>query len=462
MFSPWRLCDQLGFSMLGELNHNLQSLAVSFLWLQRLRPPRMQHKGRRCRKASLPTYQIGANGNPFTSYVAITRVKDRQHLLIYRPFDAKPFQRGIGLGRDLLLRVWRQENVDWDAIRQAHIEEKPCSECFERKGTKAYTTGQWKRGDRDRICKECTWRHTQAGCPWQCSICKKWAPEDAFAGQAQRNPIRSFSRVCATCRQRKTCYRCRKCLPEENFNKSAWKTRHADRRICKACMHKDHLTCESCKICKEKSFFRRYTRKHPGRAHGHQVCDCCWFQADMLYYAANTNKRLARVRKTLKQKRVAQIVAEVYAHIAKTKQAVSTQVEPHGIAEIARQNIHTDVSPPTPNTPNKKATKPPLAPPSEAPRGKQSKTQERLFVYTCPFCKAAINSQVRTGRVDHRSACGHRFRVHNAQVVHMRHEHVCPCCGTKIVSAKASGRVQSQHRTPTGKACPQSEWVVRS
>ena len=81
---------------------------------------------------------------------------------------------------------------------------------------------------------------------------------------------------------------------------------------------------------------------------------------------------------------------------------------------------------------------------------------------TCPFCKAAINSQVRTGRVDHRSACGHRFRVHNEQVVQMRHEHVCPRCGTKIVSAKASGRVRSQHRTPKGKACPQSEWVVRS
>ena len=106
--------------------------------------------------------QIGANGNPFTSYVAMTRVKDRQHLLIYRPFDAKPFQRGIGLGRDLLLRVWRQEAVDWEAIRKVHIEEKPCSECFERKGKKAYTVGQWKRGDRDRVCKECVW-HQECG-----------------------------------------------------------------------------------------------------------------------------------------------------------------------------------------------------------------------------------------------------------------------------------------------------------
>ena len=159
---------------------------------QIVRYPPLQHH---MNSQAIADLQIGANGNPFTSYVAMTRVKDRQHLLIYRPFAAKPFQRGISLGRDLLLRVWRQEDIDWEAIRKAHIEEKPCSECFERKSSKAYTAGQWKRGDRDRICKECTWRHVQAGCPWQCSVCKTWAPENAFEGKAQTNSSRSFSRA---------------------------------------------------------------------------------------------------------------------------------------------------------------------------------------------------------------------------------------------------------------------------
>ena len=416
--------------------------------------------------------QIGATGNPFTSYVAMTRVKDRQHLLIYRPFDAKPFQRGIGLGRDLLLRVWRQENIDWDAIRKANIEERPCSECFERKGTKAYTAGQWKRGDRERVCKECVWRHARAGCPWQCSICRTWAPEDAFVGKAQASRRQSFRRVCATCRQRKTCHRCKQPLPEEAFDKRAWKTRNADRRICQSCIQKvkGRLTCANCKLGKEKRHFQRYARKHPSRANGRQVCDACCFQAEMLRYAANTNKRLARVRKALKQKRVAQIVAEVYAHIAKSKQAVPAQVEPHGIAEIARQNIDADVSPPAPNTPNKKdfvgmsslTTSHASAPNvSKKRQTTDLPQQERVpqYEYLCPFCKGTVRSKMYTGQVEHRSACGNRFRVENGKV-RLQYQHLCPRCGTPVVTYKSSGRLQSKHRTPRGKECPHIEWTV--
>ena len=419
--------------------------------------------------------QIGANGNPFTSYVAMTRVKDRQHLLIYRPFDAKPFQRGIGLGRDLLLRVWRQEAVDWEAIRKVHIEEKPCSECFERKGKKAYTVGQWKRGDRDRVCKECVWHHARTGCPWQCSVCRTWAPEDAFAGTAQTNSFRSFSRVCATCRQRKPCHRCRRLLPEEDFNKSAWKTRNADRRICKGCLRKarDHWACARCKIGKDKTLFRRYTRKHPSRPNGTQVCDACWFQGAMLWHAANTNKRLARVRKRLKEKRVAQIVAEVYAHIAECRRTAPARAERCGVIDRRQADIEnakgaTATMLPRPGIENvapaaepSKPIIPPLAPPSEAACGQQSATLEKLFVYTCPFCHGTVNSQVFGGKIDHRSACGHQFRVRNGEAVR-QYEDVCPRCGTAIVSSKSSGRVQSQHRTPTGKACPQSAWIVRN
>ena len=104
---------------------------------------------------------------------------------------------------------------------------------------------------------------------------------------------------------------------------------------------------------------------------------------------------------------------------------------------------------------------PPLAPPSEAACGQQSATLEKLFVYTCPFCHGTVNSQVFGGKIDHRSACGHQFRVRNGEAVR-QYEHVCPRCGTAIVSSKSSGRVQSQHRTPTGKACPQSAWIVRN
>ena len=59
---------------------------------------------------------VGLGGNPFTAYVAFTRVQGRTRLFIYRAFDAAPFQKGIGLGRDLLLRQLRGERIEWKAL----------------------------------------------------------------------------------------------------------------------------------------------------------------------------------------------------------------------------------------------------------------------------------------------------------------------------------------------------------
>ena len=242
------------------------------------------------------------------------------------------------------------------------------------------------------------------------------------------------------------------------------------------CPHKarNHWACARCKIGKEKTLFRRYTRKHPSRPNGTQVCDACWFQVAMLWHAANTNKRLARVRKRLKEKRVAQIVAEVYAHIAECRRTAPARAERCGVIDRRQADIENakgatvtmlqrpGIENVAPAAEPSKPILPPLAPPSEAACGPHSETQEKLFVYTCPFCNGAVKSQVYSGKIEHRNACGHQFRVQNGQAVRVQHEHVCPRCGTTIVSSKASGRVQSKHRTPKGKACPQSEWVVRS
>ena len=62
---------------------------------------------------------IGAGANPLTSYVALTRVKKLEDLLIYRPFDADRFQRGDSMGRQLLLRVLRGEEISWAEIEYA-------------------------------------------------------------------------------------------------------------------------------------------------------------------------------------------------------------------------------------------------------------------------------------------------------------------------------------------------------
>ena len=67
-------------------------------------------------------------------------------------------------------------------------------------------------------------------------------------------------------------------------------------------------------------------------------------------------------------------------------------------------------------------------------------------------------SSVRTGNVQVAGHCGKQFRVRNGVVVRS-FTHACPRCGTEVQSAKASGRIQSQHKKPNGKACPTTEWV---
>ena len=76
---------------------------------------------------------IGPMGNPVTIYVASTRIQGRGKLLIFCPFDAAPFQKGIGLGRDLLLRHLRGDAINWQALPAMYCEERVCSTCAERK-----------------------------------------------------------------------------------------------------------------------------------------------------------------------------------------------------------------------------------------------------------------------------------------------------------------------------------------
>ena len=60
----------------------------------------------------------GSSSDISKSYMAITRVEDRKHLLIFRPFPLEIFQQGQRQGKELLLKVWRREHIDWKAIEQ--------------------------------------------------------------------------------------------------------------------------------------------------------------------------------------------------------------------------------------------------------------------------------------------------------------------------------------------------------
>ena len=195
--------------------------------------------------------QTYAEGVVMDMHIALTRVKDRQGLFLYRPFDATPYQKGVKAGRALLLRVWRGEDIDWSKLRAKYREERVCVECREQKPIAAYTAGQWKRTDPDRVCKECVRGHAEANQPWQCNTCKDWKEKDAFAQKYC---------VCATCEQTKRCDGCSVRKGQAEFTADAWR-KCTKERLCKSCAskHKGFWTCCTCQGRKDIAAFQEWT-----------------------------------------------------------------------------------------------------------------------------------------------------------------------------------------------------------
>ena len=145
---------------------------------------------------------VGAD--PIAAYIGMTRCRTRQKILIYRPFPLAPFQEGLPLGRQLLLDVWKQLPVDWDALRKKYLDERPCQECGEMKRKDAFTKAQWKQ-DTYRVCKECTTQKREAGTPYRCTQCGLWHAACHFATKHQ-NPRWSMYRVCLSCDAKRDCF----------------------------------------------------------------------------------------------------------------------------------------------------------------------------------------------------------------------------------------------------------------
>ena len=261
-------------------------------------------QGQTLREGVIADFNIGDTGNPFTTYVAATRVTGRDKLLILRPFPAAPFQRGVGIGRAVLLQLWRGDPINWEALRRKYTEARPCSECAEHKNKNAYTVGQWNREDTARICRECVERHRAAGELYQCHVCQFWFPDEGFPTQYRHRQC-SFYRVCLTCEQRKPCARCeqKKCAAE--YTASAWKTRHAERRICRACATKSRgsWTCRTCRQVLPHHSFTAFRRRRPAGQNGTQVCDKCLQATVIKPIAAMAALRLSRSRQRERNKK---------------------------------------------------------------------------------------------------------------------------------------------------------------
>ena len=99
--------------------------------------------------------QIGKGASPISSYVAITRVKRRESLLIYRPFDKDLFNQGSLQGPELLLKLLRGvEHIDWKQIELEHMPQGKCFNCGHVQYKEDFAPCEWSRKEK-KWCKVC-------------------------------------------------------------------------------------------------------------------------------------------------------------------------------------------------------------------------------------------------------------------------------------------------------------------
>ena len=65
----------------------------------------------------------------------------------------------------------------------------------------------------------------------------------------------------------------------------------------------------------------------------------------------------------------------------------------------------------------------------------------KSFQYVCPHCDQSVTSTTRTGQVDLRGTCGHRFRVREGRLCAKAYDYVCPACNGHVASNVATGHI---------------------
>ena len=320
----------------------------------------------------------------------------------------------------------------------------------------------------------------------------------------------SFYRVCLTCEVKKPCTTCKVAKPESDFGAAAWKARHADRRICRACAVRVRgcWTCTSCENRMPKADFSAWCRRRAHTENGTQTCNYCFQSLALFRCAHRTRQRLRTLRTKLQRQKKEKILDQVRADIstivrsrlpsscqASVPQEASHQVppkieeqclaEPDGkqtkeaepkawqeaIAEEVRKEIDKIVverknniaaaaaqpaAGPTPRTQH--APSPPEGA-NRPPQAHAARAAQQQYTYKCPACQEAVQSSVFTGNVQTRGHCGRQFRVAGG-VVCNRYVHACPTCKTPVESTRPHGRIQKTHKTPQGRECKTSQWQV--
>ena len=171
-------------------------------------------------EAAIVDLQIGRGTSPIASYVALTRVKRREDLLIYRPFDRDLFTKGGPRGPKLLLQTLRGEDIDWRAIEEEFTPHSRCVRCGFSRFKDEYLLTQWNRKDKRRHCKPCMETLKKAGTPFECNVCNLWKAVTDLDVEMQHQRL-TVHRKCSQCTERRQCKKCGVAKSSDNFSRSS-------------------------------------------------------------------------------------------------------------------------------------------------------------------------------------------------------------------------------------------------
>ena len=92
-------------------------------------------------------------------------------------------------------------------------------------------------------------------------------------------------------------------------------------------------------------------------------------------------------------------------------------------------------------------------------KGARATRGGKSFQYVCPHCDQSVTRTIRTGQVNHRRTCSHRFQVKDGRVFAKAYEYVCPACNGHVTSNVATGKID--HRPICGKQFSVKDGVVQ-
>ena len=165
--------------------------------------------------------RLGGSSSAMASYVALTRVERREDLLIYRPFPRTLFENGQKPGLELLMRVWRGEEINGAQLEEEHMPKTYCPGCYVFKRKPEYHLCEWNKDQERGNCKTCIARRRKDGLPFECNTCNEWFCAEAFEPH-QRDHQSTHTRVCIGCQEKRTCIACGEQKHKHYFTPSEW------------------------------------------------------------------------------------------------------------------------------------------------------------------------------------------------------------------------------------------------